>query len=53
MTKSKETVRPEKLEFDVVTRSIYKVHRGDFDELEVEGFLRERFPLQKCKLIVN
>ncbi len=45
--KSKELVRPEKLEFDeALQEAFYKVRTGEIDELEVEGLLRERF---ECK----
>ncbi len=43
VTKSKNEVRPEKLEFDeVYKRHFTKFVQGDFSGLS-EGFLRERF----------
>lgn len=54
--KIKGTVRPEKLEFDeALQEAFYKVRTGEiFDELEVEGFLRERFTeMQATELVIK
>ncbi len=52
--KIKGTVRPEKLEFDSYKKHFTKFVIGDiFDELEVEGFLRERFYIKRATEFVS
>ncbi len=54
MTKSKGTVRPEKLEFDEVLQEAFtKFVQGDFDERK-EGISRERFTeMQATELVIK
>ena len=54
--KIKGTVKPEKLEFnEALQEAFFKVRHGElFDELEVEGFLQERFTeMQATELVVK
>ncbi len=47
------TVRPEKWNLMCYKKHFTKFVQGDFDELEVEGFLRERFTMQATELAIK